>query len=95
MNVPQKFASVINAVFMTCRKACYAQSESMDQDLPVPRRLGLMLHLLVCPWCRRYARQIRFLHDASKKLEKISETGPRGLSDDARRRIKRRLIENT
>jgi hypothetical protein len=77
---------------MNCREAARAQSELLDHNLPALRRLRLRLHLLLCQWCRRYGRQIRFLHEAARdESGKLSESGSRVLSAEARERIKRRL----
>lgn len=54
----------IKVLSPTCREAVRLQSDSLDRTLPFPERLGLRLHLLLCKWCRRYARQIRFLREA-------------------------------
>jgi hypothetical protein len=76
----------------TCRDASRLQSEALDQQLSFSKRLGLSLHLLICKWCRRYGKQIRFLRDAAHKHpENLSEAVPQKLSNEARERIKRRL----
>jgi hypothetical protein len=36
-------------------------SESLDRPLGVREQLQLRLHLLVCAWCARYLKQIKFL----------------------------------
>ena len=77
-----------------CREAGRAQSEALDRPLPPVRRFGLRLHLLICQWCRRYGRQIRFIHEAAHQHDaKLAESVPQGLSAEARERIRRRLQE--
>ena len=76
----------------SCREASRLQSEALDKELSFPRRLGLALHLMVCKWCRRYGRQVRFLRDAAHEHpENLSEAVPQKLSAEARERIKQRL----
>ena len=75
-----------------CREATRLQSEALDCPLPMFRRLGLTLHLLLCKWCRRYGRQIRFLRAAIRNQDPVPEQpGEPGLSTEARERMKRTL----
>jgi len=56
------------------------------------RRVGLWLHLLICKWCRRYGKQIRFLHNAAHSHpEALTEAITQKLSLEAKERIKRRM----
>jgi hypothetical protein len=84
--------SGICALLCSCRDASRLQSEGLDKELSFFQRAGLWLHLLICKWCRRYGKQIRFLrgvaHDHS---ENLSEAVPQKLSPEARERIKQRL----
>ncbi|MCI0533881.1 MAG: hypothetical protein L0Z50_01495 [Verrucomicrobiales bacterium] len=76
----------------TCREASRLQSQALDQPLSLPKRVGLRLHLLVCKWCRRYGRQIRFLRAAAHDHhDELTEGIPRTLSPEARERLKRSL----
>jgi hypothetical protein len=80
------------ALLPTCRDASRLQSEALDTKLCFSKRLGLSLHLLVCKWCRRYGKQIRFLRcTAHEHSENLSEAVPQKLSVEARERIKQRL----
>jgi len=36
-------------------------SQSLDRKLSLRERLSLHLHLIVCAWCGRYLKQLRFL----------------------------------
>jgi len=36
-------------------------SESMERSLGLDEWLQLRLHLIVCAWCARYLKQIKFL----------------------------------
>ena len=76
----------------SCKAATRWQSEALDHRLPWSRRLGLRLHLVLCKWCRRYGRQIAFIHQAAQvHPEKMADAIPQGLSDEARERIRQRL----
>jgi|ERR1051325_4872904 hypothetical protein len=80
------------ALALNCREAARAQSEALDHSLPASTRAGLWLHLLICKWCRRYGKQIRFLrHSAHEHHEELTAASPQKLSDEARERMKRKL----
>lgn len=92
MSFLKKLKSGWAILSMDCRQATRAQSEQLDRPLSPTTRFGLGLHLLYCQWCRRYGKQVHFLHEATHEhQEKLDETSPKGLSDEARERIKRRL----
>lgn len=38
-------------------------SQSLDRQLSVLEQLQLKLHLIVCVWCARYLKQIKFLRE--------------------------------
>jgi hypothetical protein len=50
-----------------CQKMVPLMSESMDRSLRLSERLQLRLHLLVCAWCARYLKQIKFLRQLLRK----------------------------
>jgi len=79
-------------IMPTCRQASRLQSDALDQPLSLPKRFGLRLHLLVCKWCRRYGKQIRFLRQAvHEHPDEVNQATPRTLSPEARERLKRSL----
>ena len=64
----------------------------MDRALPPLKLIGLRIHLLLCRWCRRYRKQIRFLRRAAHEHpEELTQAEPRALSSEARERLKRSL----
>ncbi len=84
----------LRTVMPTCREASRLQSFALDQPLSLPKRFGLRLHLLVCRWCRRYGKQIRFLRSAAHEHpENLTEAVPPTLSPEARERLKRFLSD--
>jgi len=75
-----------------CRSAARTQSEMLDHPLTWSRRLGLWLHVLICRWCRRYGRQLRYLRSvAQTQGEAPASAPPPKLSAAARERIRQRL----
>lgn len=82
----------LRTISPNCREVSQLQSAALDQPLSFPKRVGLRLHLLLCKWCRRYGRQIRFLQQASREhADELPQAGPRGLSPDARERLRASL----
>jgi hypothetical protein len=73
-----------------CREVSRLQAEAIENPLAFRKRLGLRLHLLICAWCRRYGKQVRFLHQAVHDHPE-ERREPRGLSAETRERLKRRL----
>ena len=75
-----------------CTDMARLASRSCEQPLSLRIRLQMRLHFLICAWCERYDRQLKFLHHASSQLERHDDKLPgRGLSAEARQRILRRL----
>ena len=82
----------IAGLSLNCKEATRLQSEALDHKLPFRKRLGLRIHLMICKWCCRYGKQVRFLRDAAHEHpDKVSEPVAEKLSDEARERIKRKL----
>ncbi len=77
---------------INCRQATRLISQSMDTKLPWHRRLAMRVHLLYCIWCRRYARQLKFLRSAAKQLPPESACSPaQKLSEAAKQQMRARL----
>ncbi|MDC4223936.1 MAG: hypothetical protein MPW15_06830 [Candidatus Manganitrophus sp.] len=67
-------------------------SESMEHPLSLRRRASIRLHFLICKWCSRYKKQLRFIHNIlGGNPEKVGENTPETLSREAQERIKQAL----
>lgn len=67
-------------------------SQSLEQPLSLGTRLRMRLHYVICVWCQRYRKQLRFLHEAAPRFDDHAGILPhRGLSAEARQRIVQRL----
>lgn len=94
-----RIADIFKALFRgfgvlspSCREAARLQSKALDGRLTPGQRAGLRIHLFLCKWCRRYGKQITFLREAAHKHDdEMTDPACRGLSDEARERIKKRL----
>jgi hypothetical protein len=75
-----------------CADMSRLASRSLEQSLPLSTRLRMRLHYLICDWCKRYLKHLRFLHKAAPHFEEHAGVLPsRGLSAEARQRILQRL----
>ena len=82
----------LRTISPNCREASRLQSEALDHALSPLQRLGLRLHLVLCKWCRRYGKQLRFLRGAAHEhQDKVAEAAPQTLSPATRERLKRAL----
>jgi hypothetical protein len=80
---------------LSCKDVTRLVSESMDRSLPLGKRVGVHLHLLICRFCERYRRQLLLLRETARHLalsgEMPGEPLPESLSPEARDRIRRSL----
>ncbi len=53
---------------ITCRQAQALLSLRQDRGIGPLQALKLRLHLTVCDWCSRVARQFRFLSEAIRRI---------------------------
>ena len=77
---------------LSCTDVTKLVSESMDRSLPLGKRIGVRLHLLICKFCARYERQLLLIRETARGLAATVEApgGPFGepLSEEARERIR-------
>jgi len=80
---------------LSCKDVTQLLSESMDHSLPLGKRIGVRLHLLICKLCARYERQLALIRETVRRLVGTEETtgGTLGepLSEEAKERIRRSL----
>ena len=82
-------------MMLSCKDVTQLISESMDHSLPLGKRIGVRIHLLMCLFCARYERQLLLIRETVRRLVAMEET-PDGLflgalSEDARERIRQSL----
>lgn len=76
---------------LSCKKITELASRSLDQPLPLGRRIVMRLHLLMCQACRRYTGQLRFLRRATTRLSHGMDYGhdrEERLSAEAKERMR-------
>jgi hypothetical protein len=81
---------------ISCKRAAEWTSRELDEPLPPFRRFAVGLHRLLCPACRRFRDQLRAVNLALNRhlASTIPESDER-LTEDARRRIRQALLEET
>jgi len=77
---------------LSCKDVTRLLSESMDRSLPLGKRIGVRMHLLICRFCARYERQLLLIRETVRRIS-ATEGGPAGaagetLSEEARERIR-------
>ena len=53
---------------LSCKDVTKLLSESMDRSLPLGKRIGVRLHLLICKFCARYKRQLLLIRETAMRL---------------------------
>ena len=88
----QRSVALIWGLTPNCADVARLASESLDKGLPLGLRLRIRLHFLVCVWCARYFKQLKFLHEAALRVkQRASDLPGLRLSFEARRRIVQHL----
>jgi hypothetical protein len=73
----------------SCKQAARSLAESLEKPLPLHRRMGLSLHLMICAACRQYRRQVLGLNRLVRR--RVRETSDPVMDLDAATR--QRLLE--
>jgi hypothetical protein len=64
----------------------------MDKELPLITRIKLRIHFLMCSFCERYMKQLKYIREVSREFpEKIGEVSEASLSENAKERMKAAL----
>lgn len=75
-----------------CRQVAQKLSLAMDESLPWYERLMIWMHLRMCFYCARFARQIRLLRNFCEHF--ASEEHPTETSPCLPGEARERMIEN-
>jgi hypothetical protein len=64
----------------------------MDKELPLTTRIKLRIHFLMCSFCERYAKQLKYMREVSREFpEKVGEISEAKLPNEAKARLKEAL----
>jgi hypothetical protein len=82
-------------MMLSCRDVTQLISRSMDASLPVGKRIGVRIHILICRFCARYERQLLLIRETVRRLATAEDTDDsptaEALSEEARERIRAAL----
>ena len=80
---------------LSCKDVTRLISESMDRSLPLRKRIGVRVHLLICRFCASYKRQLLLIRETARRIAAAEDRpgDPSGetLSEDTRERIRKSL----
>src|SRR5882724_4591442 len=76
----------------TCPEVVRILSLGMDKQLSLMMRMKLRIHYLMCSFCERYMKQLKYIREVSREFpEKIGEVSNATLPPDAKERIQAAL----
>jgi hypothetical protein len=77
---------------LTCREATRLAASAMDRPLTISERGKLLIHRVLCSYCRNYARQLHLLRKWARRMGDPSvATGETEMPSASASRIKKRL----
>ena len=76
----------------TCPEVIRILSLEMDKDLSFIVRMKLRIHYLMCSFCERYMKQLKYIRQVSREFpEKIGEVSDASLPPEAKAQMKAAL----
>src|SRR6266704_3531694 len=76
----------------TCPDVIRFLSLGMDKELSLLTRIKLRIHYLMCSFCERYAKQLKYMREVAREFpEKIGEVSDATLPAEAKQRLKEAL----
>ncbi|MDR3636934.1 MAG: hypothetical protein P4L84_24220 [Isosphaeraceae bacterium] len=67
-------SNLMNMLWPSCERVSLTVSNGLERDLSHAERASVGLHMLVCPGCRAFRRQVRALREAFRLLRSRSAT---------------------
>ena len=76
----------------TCPEVTRILSLGMDKQLSLMMRMKLRIHYLMCSFCERYMKQLKYIRQVSREFpDKIGEISDATLPAEAKQRLKEAL----
>src|SRR5437870_1598192 len=76
----------------TCPEVVRILSLGMDKQLSLMMRMKLRIHYLMCSFCERYMKQLKYIRQVSREFpDKIGEISDATLPAEAKQRLKEAL----
>ena len=87
----KSLSKIMNYVLPDCKEVAQLSSNSLDESLPLKKRVGLKLHIMMCKFCRRHNEQLYLIRELIGKKLKSNDTSESEdsshLSEESRQRI--------
>ena len=76
----------------TCPEVVRILSQGMDQKLSLGMRIKLRTHFLMCSFCERYMKQLKYIREVAGQFpDKIGEASKATMPEAAKERMKAAL----
>jgi hypothetical protein len=76
----------------TCPEVVRILSLGMDKQLSLMMRIKVRIHYLMCSFCERYMKQLKYIRQVSREFpEKIGDVSDASLPTDIKERMKAAL----
>jgi hypothetical protein len=76
----------------TCPEVIRILSLGMDKDLSLLMRIKMRIHFLMCSFCERYMKQLKYIRAISREFpNKVGDVSDATLPDAAKEQIKAAL----
>jgi hypothetical protein len=73
----------------SCPEVVRIISMGMDRELPLSTRIKLRIHYLMCSFCERYEKQLKYMREVARVFpEKIGEVSGAKLPSDFKERMR-------
>ena len=87
----KSLSKIMNYVLPDCKEVAQLSSISLDETLPLKKRVGLKLHIMMCKFCRRHNEQLYLIRELIGKKLRGDDAGEKEadshLSEESRQRI--------
>jgi hypothetical protein len=80
----------------SCKEITYLASRALDEELPLSQRIGIQVHMMMCKYCSRYAKQLKFLRTVMSGYlsEQADELSQCKLPEESARQIQHTIDKN-
>ena len=76
----------------TCPEVIRILSLGMHKELPLLTRMKLRIHFLMCSFCQRYMKQLKYMRQVAREFpDKIGEVSHAKLPFEVKQRLKESL----
>ena len=82
---------MMNYIMPNCKEVAELVSFSMDETLPLKKRIGLKMHIMFCKFCHRNYKQLhlirKLIRERLRSADTLETDSKSRLSEESRQRI--------